>query len=95
MSIEHAKKLAKDIWVQLIYRARLHNKLLVGAAVEIAFHRVNNVLMDDELTCSVEAFKRYCSFFSKYFHVVRLSDLVRKIEVSTDIRNRPLGDIEN
>ncbi len=40
----------------------------------VAFHRVNNELVRDGLTCSPEQFEEFCSFFKRYFTVLSLSD---------------------
>ena len=53
----------KSIVGRMIFGLRLHRLLIANAAVVVAFHRVNNTTVGDELTCSVKAFERYCRFF--------------------------------
>jgi peptidoglycan/xylan/chitin deacetylase (PgdA/CDA1 family) len=42
----------------------------------VAFHRVNDRLPEDGLTCPSAKFESFCQFFRDYFRVVSLSDLV-------------------
>ena len=74
------KKEVKAIVGRATFGLRLHKLLLADSAVVVAFHRVNNMTVGDGLTCSVEMFKRYCSFFSKNFHVVSLRQITENME---------------
>jgi peptidoglycan/xylan/chitin deacetylase (PgdA/CDA1 family) len=42
----------------------------------VAFHRVNDTLPDDGLTCPPDKFESFCQFFKDNFRVVSLSDQV-------------------
>src|ERR1700689_1824928 len=42
----------------------------------VAFHRVNDALPDDGLTCSPSKFESFCRFFQDHFRVVPLSEQV-------------------
>lgn len=42
----------------------------------VAFHRVNDLLPLDGLTCSSSKFEAFCRFFQKYFRVLSLADQV-------------------
>jgi len=46
----------------------------------VAFHRVNDRLPQDGMTCSVKIFKEYCRFFSQEFHLVSLGTLVKRLK---------------
>jgi len=63
-----------------IFASRLDTLLLQDTAVVVAFHRVKTGRPDDGLTVSVPVFERYCQFFHDHFNVVRLSDLVTRVE---------------
>lgn len=39
----------------------------------VAFHRVNDHLPEDGLTCRADKFKAFCQFFKRYFDVIPLS----------------------
>lgn len=48
-----------------------------GTAMTIvAFHRVNDQLPDDDLTCSPAKFAEFCEFFVRHFRIVRLSEQI-------------------
>jgi peptidoglycan/xylan/chitin deacetylase (PgdA/CDA1 family) len=72
-------RMVKSLSGQMLFASRLHRLLLDDAAVVVTFHRVNNTV-EDGLTCDVETFTRYCSFFASYFRVVPLAGLVKKLE---------------
>jgi peptidoglycan/xylan/chitin deacetylase (PgdA/CDA1 family) len=76
---------SKSVIGRWIFRGGLHRRLFRNAAIVVTFHRVNNSGVGDGLTCDVEAFKQYCSFFIQYFHVVSLRDLVEKLEKGTPL----------
>ncbi len=63
-----------------IFRSRLCHPLLAKAATVVAFHRVNDQIAPDSLTCSVSQFKAYCEFFQRYFHVLSLGQLLDKVD---------------
>jgi peptidoglycan/xylan/chitin deacetylase (PgdA/CDA1 family) len=54
-----------------LYRADFRNR-----AVVVAFHRVNDVLAEDGLTCGSEKFAAFCEFFGRYFRVVSFEEQV-------------------
>ena len=68
-----------------VFASNLATFFLRNVAVVVAFHRVNDVDDADPLAVSVEAFERHCRFFSRYFTVVALRDLVDKLEQGAPI----------
>lgn len=54
--------------------------------VVIAFHRVNDQLPGDGLTCSGAKFEAFCRFFRRYFKVIPLSEQVAGVR-----EGRPMG----
>src|SRR5256885_16838490 len=54
--------------------------------VVVAFHRVNDQLPSDGLTCSGAKFEAFCRFFRRYFKVVPFSEQVACIRAE-----RPMG----
>ena len=54
--------------------------------VVIAFHRVNDQLAGDGLTCSEAKFEAFCRFFRRYFKVVPFSEQVAAVRAG-----RPMG----
>jgi peptidoglycan/xylan/chitin deacetylase (PgdA/CDA1 family) len=55
-----------------IFSAKSASKMLI-----VAFHRVNDGLPPDSLTCSSAMFEEFCSYFKKHFKVVRLSEQIQ------------------
>lgn len=46
----------------------------------VAFHRVNDDLAEDGLTCSSKRFRRFCGFFKDHFRIVPLSAQVKAFQ---------------
>jgi len=51
----------------------------------VAFHRVNDKLPDDGLTCSSAKFESFCHFFQDHFRVVSLSEQVAESRAGRSI----------
>lgn len=54
--------------------------------VVIAFHRINDQLTNDGLTCSAAKFEAFCRFFRRYFKVLPFSEQVAGLR-----ERRPMG----
>lgn len=52
-----------------LYSRRFRSKLVV-----VAFHRVNDWMAADGITCRAAQFKEFCTFFKEHFRVVPLSE---------------------
>jgi peptidoglycan/xylan/chitin deacetylase (PgdA/CDA1 family) len=75
------KTAIKQLLGGTIFGSRLDGLLLRKAAVIVAFHRVHEAAVrDDSLSVNVEMFERHCRFFARHFRVVRLADIVEKLE---------------
>jgi peptidoglycan/xylan/chitin deacetylase (PgdA/CDA1 family) len=71
----------KQLVGRTIFASRLDEVLLRNTAVIVVFHRVQEVVEpDDGLTVTVDMFERHCRFFQRHFRVVRLGDIVEKLE---------------
>lgn len=68
-----------------VFASHLAAFFLRNVAVVVAFHRVNDLDDADPLAISVDTFERHCRFFSRYFTVVALRDLVDKLEQGAPI----------
>jgi peptidoglycan/xylan/chitin deacetylase (PgdA/CDA1 family) len=64
-----------------MYARDFRSKMIV-----IAFHRVDNQLPSDGLTCSGAKFEAFCRFFRRYFKVVPFSEQVAGMRAG-----RPMG----
>ena len=51
----------------------------------VAFHRVNDRLVGDPLTCSTAKFEAFCSFFRAHFRVLPLSEQVAGARAGKDL----------
>jgi peptidoglycan/xylan/chitin deacetylase (PgdA/CDA1 family) len=63
-----------------IFGAGLDTVLLRNAGVVVAFHRVHDTERPEGLTVNVRMFEEYCRFFKQHFRVVRLGDMVARLE---------------
>ena len=63
-----------------IFGAGLDGLLLRNTGVVVAFHRVQNTERREGLTVGVRTFEEYCRFFKRHFRVVRLADMVARLE---------------
>lgn len=84
------KRLSKKLVGQVLFKSGLDGLLLRDRAVVVAFHRVNDGPGEDGLSCHHDMFDRYCRFFARHFTVVRLNDLVRRLEQGQPV-NRELA----
>jgi peptidoglycan/xylan/chitin deacetylase (PgdA/CDA1 family) len=51
----------------------------------VAFHRINDDLPEDGLTCSAAKFENFCRYFSSRFRVVSLSEQIARSRLGQDI----------
>jgi peptidoglycan/xylan/chitin deacetylase (PgdA/CDA1 family) len=63
-----------------IFGAGLDALLLRNTGVVVAFHRVQDTGRSEGLTVGVRTFEEYCRFFKRHFRVVRLADMVARLE---------------
>jgi peptidoglycan/xylan/chitin deacetylase (PgdA/CDA1 family) len=62
------------------YARRLHSQATI-----VLFHRVNDQLGSDGLTCSSAKFEAFCEFFSRHFRVVPLSGLLASCRAGENV----------
>jgi peptidoglycan/xylan/chitin deacetylase (PgdA/CDA1 family) len=75
------RRALKRLLGHTLFASRLDALLLRNTAVVVAFHRVQDTVEpDDGLTVSVRMFERHCRFFRRHFRVVRLREIVEKLE---------------
>ena len=84
MSISIKKKvkaiLGLTAGVTGVYAREFNEKMLI-----VAFHRVNDDLAEDGLTCSSKRFRRFCGFFKEHFRIVPLSTQVKAFQEGTSM----------
>lgn len=76
--IKHA--LALGLYGSRAYRRFFHDK-----AVIILYHRVDDRLKGNPISCTVAEFEACCSFFRRYFTVVPLGTLLERLARGEDI----------
>jgi peptidoglycan/xylan/chitin deacetylase (PgdA/CDA1 family) len=62
------------------YRRNFRSKMII-----VAFHRVNDAIPEDGLTCTSAKFEDFCEFFKKYFRVVSFAEQVTAYEAGVDM----------
>jgi peptidoglycan/xylan/chitin deacetylase (PgdA/CDA1 family) len=63
-----------------LYARNFRSKMFI-----MAFHRVNDQLAEDDLTCSSRKFAKFCAFFRDHFNIVPLADQVAGCRDGTDM----------
>ncbi|MGH6689960.1 MAG: polysaccharide deacetylase family protein [Gammaproteobacteria bacterium] len=70
---------------RLVFAGGLHHLALRRAAVIVTFHRVDDALVGDPISCTRQTFRAFCEFFRTYFVVVSLDELCDKLARGADI----------
>jgi peptidoglycan/xylan/chitin deacetylase (PgdA/CDA1 family) len=76
---------AKAVAGWIIFRTGLHRRLRRNEAVIVVFHRVNDVNPNDPLTYTTRKFEDFVRFFGRFFNVVPLSELLRRLETGVEL----------
>jgi peptidoglycan/xylan/chitin deacetylase (PgdA/CDA1 family) len=63
----------------LLFRSGIYRLVWRGQAVIVVFHRVNDSYPDDPLTCTTAEFERFTRFFARFFEVIPLGELLRRL----------------
>jgi peptidoglycan/xylan/chitin deacetylase (PgdA/CDA1 family) len=75
---------AKTVAGWIIFQTRLHRLLRSNDAVIVLFHRVNDAYPNDPLTFTNRKFDAFVAFFGRFFEVVPLSEVLRRLENGGD-----------
>ncbi|MEZ5853660.1 MAG: polysaccharide deacetylase family protein [Hyphomicrobiaceae bacterium] len=51
----------------------------------VLFHRVDDRLKDDPISCGVDAFREYCRYFARHFDVISLDEMLRRTASGDDL----------
>ena len=54
-----------------IYARNFRSKMVI-----VTFHRVNDWMVEDPITCGTGRFEEFCRFFKRHFRVVPLSEQI-------------------
>jgi peptidoglycan/xylan/chitin deacetylase (PgdA/CDA1 family) len=84
MSVEIRKKL--KTWLgHAAGMSGAYNRAFRTKLTIVAFHRVNNELSEDALTCTSRKFEAFCDFFRNHFRVISLSEQVASCHAGKDV----------
>jgi len=75
-----AKRFLALVAGAILYHSRAHRWLLRRRAVIVLFHRVDDRYARDPITRGWQDFRRFLRFFRRFFHVVTLAELLRRLE---------------
>lgn len=75
----------KDFLGRALFATGLHRRLLRDRATIVLFHRVDDALAPDPLTCDRKEFREYCDFFARHFDVVPLTRLLDALEGGAEL----------
>jgi peptidoglycan/xylan/chitin deacetylase (PgdA/CDA1 family) len=70
---------------QALYRTGVYRRGLRDRAVIVLFHRVDDRLAGDPISCTVDDFRRLCRFFKQYFNVITLAELLEKMRAGKPV----------
>jgi len=79
------KKWLKSRLGIMVFQSGLSEPLTRDKAIVTCFHRVDDRLAGDSLSCTVDEFRSYLRFFKDHFHVISLPELLDRIERKHDI----------
>jgi peptidoglycan/xylan/chitin deacetylase (PgdA/CDA1 family) len=70
------KRMIKTVMGRLAGISGIYERAFGSSMLIVAFHRVNDQIPEDSLTCSSAKFEAFCRFFRKYTRIVPLSEQV-------------------
>jgi hypothetical protein len=79
------KRRIKAVAGHLLYRSKAHRLPWAGRALVVVFHRIDDRYPTDPITVPRRAFQSYLEFFTRYFEVVSLRELLAKLASNADI----------
>src|SRR5579863_8772744 len=79
------RKLLKSVIGQVAGLTGAYERRFRSQMTIVAFHRVNDELAGDSLTCSPAKFEAFCKFFRQHFRVVPLLEQVAGCRTGSDL----------
>ncbi len=79
------KRRLKAVLGWLIFRLGFHRRLLAGRAVVVLFHRVDDRYPGNPITTTRGEFAAYLKFFERFFTVISLAELLKRLERGDDL----------
>jgi peptidoglycan/xylan/chitin deacetylase (PgdA/CDA1 family) len=78
--LNRAARRIKAVAGWIIFRTGFYRQLRRNEAVIVVFHRVNDTDPNDPLTYTTRKFEDFVRFFGRFFDVIPLSELLRRLE---------------
>jgi peptidoglycan/xylan/chitin deacetylase (PgdA/CDA1 family) len=69
----------------LLFHSGLYRRRLRGRAVIVLFHRVDDRLRGNPISCTRAEFRAYTAFFKRFFTVVPLKELLDRLAAGRDV----------
>jgi peptidoglycan/xylan/chitin deacetylase (PgdA/CDA1 family) len=85
LTLPPMKRRIKAAAGHLLYRSAAHRRYWRGRALVVLFHRIDDRYPTDPITVTRRAFEHHLDFFTSYFHVVSLTELLAKLASNADI----------
>ena len=79
------KRRLKALLGLLCYRSGLYRLFFRDKAIIALFHRVDDRLAGNPISCTAAQFRAFCDFFDRYFRVVSLQTLLSKLGRGEDV----------
>ena len=79
------KRRLKALLGLLCYRSGLYRLFFRDKAIIALFHRVDDRLAGNPISCTAAEFRAFCDFFDRYFRVVSLQTLLSKLGRGEDV----------
>ena len=80
-----AARRVKAVAGWILFRTRLYRRFSRDEAAIVVFHRVNDAYPNDSLTVGTRQFDAYVRFFARFYEVVSLNELLRRLETGADL----------
>ena len=80
-----AKRRLKTVLGRLCFATGLYRAFFRDRAVIALFHRVDERLAGNPISCTPAEFRAFCDFFGRYFRVVSLGTLLAMLERGEDV----------
>jgi peptidoglycan/xylan/chitin deacetylase (PgdA/CDA1 family) len=78
--MKDVRRRVKHVLAWGIFRLGLHRFLLRDRATIVVFHRIDDGLREDPISCGTREFEGFCRFFARFFEVISLEELLRRLE---------------
>ena len=70
----------KHVLGLVLYWTGLYRLVMPDCAIVVLFHRIDDRLGLDDISCTTEKFTDFCDFFKKYYKVISYGDLLEKLD---------------